>query len=140
MTLIESLQPLVKACLMQLQKVLLLISAMSFSMVASAAPSTSADMAPADSSSSIVAPNVNSAAMQSDAQINPDDVLAHKVGDAIASIVANGAAQVNIAARAGHITLTGIVASAQVKKSLLQAAKAVDGVKGVKSELKLAAG
>ena len=111
-------------------------------MVAGAASLKQADMVSAysaDASSSIVAPDMNSAAVPGGAQTNPDDVLAHKVGDAISSIVANGAAQVNISARDGHVTLTGVVTSAQVKKSLLKTAKAVDGVKGVKSELKLAA-
>lgn len=68
-----------------------------------------------------------------------DDQLARQVTDEISGIVASGAAQVDVMADAGHVVLKGRVSSESVISQLLETAAAVDGVKEVKSELKIIA-
>ncbi|BEV70522.1 MULTISPECIES: BON domain-containing protein [unclassified Paludibacterium] len=68
-----------------------------------------------------------------------DDTLARQVTDAISGIIASGAAEVDVVAHNGRVTLRGIAASEQVESQLLDTASAVYGVKEVKSEIKLSA-
>jgi len=68
-----------------------------------------------------------------------DDTLARQVNDAISGIVASGAAQVEVLAKDGRITLKGTVSSQHVATQLTDTASAVNGVKEVKSDLKLSA-
>jgi len=72
-------------------------------------------------------------------QSNADDTLARQVSDALSGIVASGAAQVEVVAKDGHITLRGAASSEQVANQLMDLARAVNGVKEVKSELKFTA-
>jgi osmotically-inducible protein OsmY len=87
----------------------------------------------ADASASLAMPVARSQESTS------DDALARQVTDAISGIVASGAAQVNVQAKDGRVTLKGRVVSEPVVSQLMDTAKTVNGVKEVKSELKLSA-
>jgi osmotically-inducible protein OsmY len=68
-----------------------------------------------------------------------DDALVQQVNDEISGIVASGAASVMVIANEGSVTLEGVAGSDQVARQLMDTARAVFGVKEVKSELKVMA-
>jgi osmotically-inducible protein OsmY len=87
----------------------------------------------ADASSAILMPHSSAPVASGDAG------LAMQVEDAIYGIVASGAAQVQVVAKAGCITLKGVAGNDLVASQLVNTALAVSGVKEVKTELKFSA-